>query len=84
MKTVTATEARARLYRLLEEASELNEPIQIIGNRGNAVLVGESYWRSIQETLYLLSISGMRESILEGGNEPVEECAEDRLWTHSE
>lgn len=80
MKTVTATEARAKLYRLLEETAESSEPIQITGKRGNAVLISESDWRSIQETLYLLSIPGMRESILEGGKEPVEECAEELEW----
>jgi len=80
MKTVTATEARARLYRLLEDASDLGEPIQITGKRGNAVLIGEEDWRSIQETLYLLSIPGMRESIRAGGQEPVEECAEELDW----
>jgi prevent-host-death family protein len=80
MKTVTATQARAQLYRLLEEASEHSEPIQITGKRGNAVLVGEEDWRSIQETLYLLSIPRMRESILAGGQEPVAECAEDLDW----
>jgi prevent-host-death family protein len=80
MKTVTATEARAKLYRLLEEAAESSEPIQITGKRGNAVLVAESDWRAIQETLFLLSIPGMRESILEGGREPIEECAESLEW----
>jgi antitoxin YefM len=80
MKTVTATEARAKLYRLLEEAAESSEPIQITGKRANAVLVSEGDWRAIQETLYLLSIPGMRESILEGGREPVEQCAEALDW----
>jgi antitoxin YefM len=80
VKTVTATEARAKLYRLLEEASESSEPIQITGKRGNAVLISEDDWRSIQETLYLLSIPGMRESILEGGKEASEDCAEELEW----
>jgi antitoxin YefM len=80
MKTFTATEARANLYRLLEETSESSEPIQITGKRGNAMLVSESDWRSIQETLYLLSIPGMRESILEGAKEPIEDCAKELEW----
>jgi antitoxin YefM len=80
MKTVTATEARSTLYRLIEEAAESSEPIQITGKRGNAVLVGEGDWRSIQETLYLLSIPGMRESILEAGQEPIEDCAAALDW----
>jgi len=50
----------------LDEASETHEPIQITGKRTNAVLVSEDDWRSIQETLYLSSIPGMQESIIEG------------------
>jgi len=80
MKVVTATEARTRLYRLLEEVVDSSESIQITGRRGNAVLVAEDDWRAIQETLHLLSIPGMRESILEGGREPIEECTEDLTW----
>lgn len=80
MKTVTATQARAHLYRLLEEACDLSEPIQITGKRGNAVLVGADDWQAIQETLHLLSVPGMRESILAGGEEPVAACSEDLDW----
>jgi antitoxin YefM len=80
MKTVTATEARTKLYRLLEETSESSEPIQITGKRGNAILVAEDDWRAIQETLHLLSIPGMRESILEGSREAIEECSEELDW----
>lgn len=80
MRTITATEARANLYRLVEEAVESSEPIQITGRRGNAVLVSEGDWRAIQETLHLLSIPGMRESILEGAQEPVDACSEDPGW----
>lgn len=56
MKTLTATEARKKIYSLLDEASDSHEPIQITGKRTNAVLIGEDDWRSIQETLYLTSI----------------------------
>jgi prevent-host-death family protein len=80
MKTIAATLARANLYRLMEEAEESSEPIQITGKRANAVLVSEQDWRAIQETMYLLSIPGMRESIREGLETPVEECAEDLDW----
>ena len=80
MKTITATEARSNLYRLLEETTESSEPIQITGKRGNAVLVSEGDWRAIQETLHLLSIPGMRQSILEGSREPIEDCAEALDW----
>jgi len=80
MRTLTATQARANLYRLIEETAESSEPVQITGKKGNAVLVAEDDWRSMQETLYLLSIPGMRESIREGMETPVEECAEDLDW----
>ena len=80
MKTMSVSQARANLYKLLEEAGQSHEPLVITGKRGNAVLVAEEDWRSIQETLYLLSIPGMRESIREGLETPVEECAEDLDW----
>jgi len=80
MATVNATEARAKLYRLIDEAAESHEPVFITGKRANAVLLSEDDWRSIQETLYLLSIPGMRETIVEGMKTPVEECSEDLAW----
>ncbi len=80
MKTVSATEARSKLYKLLDQACETSEPILITGKRGNGVLVSEDDWRAIQETLHLLSIPGMRESIREGMDEPVDECTEEPGW----
>ena len=80
MKTIKATEARNKLYRLIDETSESHEPIHITGKRSNAVLVSEADWRSIQETLHLLSIPGMRESIIEGLQTPAEECSEEPGW----
>lgn len=80
MPTVTATEARSKLYRLIDQAASSHEPIVITGKRTNAVLISEDDWRAVQETLYLLSIPGMRESIREGLETPVEECAEDLDW----
>ncbi|MBN1343574.1 MAG: type II toxin-antitoxin system Phd/YefM family antitoxin [Phycisphaerae bacterium] len=80
MSSVTVAEARKRLYRLLDEVNESHEPLQILGKRGNAVLVSEEDWRSIQEALYLLSIQGMRESIVRGIRTPVEKCAEVLRW----
>jgi len=80
MTTIKATEARARLYKLLDEAAESHEPIQITGKRANAILISEDDWRSIQETLYLLSIPGMRESIRKGLKTSVEKCSEKPGW----
>jgi len=80
MITMTASQARSRLYKLLDEAAASHEPIQITGKRSNAILISEDDWRSIQETLYLLSIPGMRESIREGFNTPIDECNEELEW----
>ena len=80
MRTINVTKARANLYNLLIEASESHEPIQITGKKSNAILVSEEDWRSIQETLHLLSIPGMRESIIEGLNADVETDARELDW----
>ncbi len=80
MTTLTATEARKRLYSLVDEVKESHEPIQIVGKRSSAVLISEEDWRAVQETLYLISIPGMRESIQKGLKTPVEECDEDIDW----
>lgn len=80
MPSIKATDARARLYRLLDEVAESHEPVLISGKRANAVLVSEDDWRAIQETLFLLSVPGMRESIREGMATPAEECSGQPGW----
>ncbi len=80
MTTLTATEARANLYKLLDEVADTHEPILITGRRNAAVLISEEDWRAIEATMYLLSIPGMRESIIEGKNTPVEECDDEVEW----
>ena len=80
MKTITVTKARSTLFQLLDETNATHEPIQITGKRSNAVLLSEEDWKSIEETLHLLSIPGMRESIREGLETPVEECSEELDW----
>ena len=80
MITMSASQARSRLYKLLDEAAASHEPIQITGKRANAILISEDDWRAIQETLHLLSIPGMRESIREGLETPIDECTEELDW----
>jgi antitoxin YefM len=80
MTVLKASAARARLYRLIDEAALSHEPVLISGKRSNAVLLSEDDWRSIQETLYLLSIPSMRESIIEGLKTPVSKCAKKIVW----
>ncbi|MFO1429966.1 MAG: type II toxin-antitoxin system Phd/YefM family antitoxin [Candidatus Competibacteraceae bacterium] len=80
MPTLSASEARAKLYRLIDEAAASHQPIRITGKRNNAVLISEADWSAIQETLYLLSIPGMRKSIKEGLETPIEECDKELDW----
>ena len=80
MTSLTATEARRQLYSLLDAVAESHTPIQIAGKRNSAVLVSEEDWRAIQETLYLCSVPGMRESIIAGLKRPVEKCREELDW----
>jgi len=77
MTSITATEARKRLYALVDEVQQSHEPVEITGKRGSAVLVGEADWRAVQETLYLVSIPGMREAIMEGMATPVDGLADE-------
>ena len=80
MTTLTASEARASLYRLIDETASSHQPVVITGKRHNAVLVSADDWASIQETIYLLSIPGMRESIREGLSTPLDECDKELAW----
>jgi prevent-host-death family protein len=80
MTGITATEARSNLYRLIDETAESHRPIVIMGKRNRAVLISEEDWSAIQETLYLLSVPGMRESIREGMDTPVDQCDEELNW----
>ena len=80
MTTITATEARKNIYKLVDKVQESHDPVQITGKRGNAVLISEDDWHAVQETLYLVSIPGMRESIREGLATPVDELEEQLDW----
>jgi len=80
MTTLTASAARAKLYRLLDEAAASHEPIQITGRRANGILISEEDWHAIQETLYLLSIPGMRRSIRKGMKAPLKGLSKTLRW----
>ena len=77
---VTASEARASLYRLIDQAAESHQPILISGKRSSAVLVSAEDWQAIQETLYLLAVPGMRESIKKGMTEPMNKSTKVLAW----
>jgi len=78
--TLNATEARSKLYKLIDEAAQSHSPVVITGRRGNAVLIAEEDWNAINETLYLLSIPGMRESIREGMETSLDNCERELDW----
>jgi len=80
MKTVSVDRASEDLVALIHEVTECSEPIQILNGAEDAVLVSAADWRSIQETLYLKSIPGLAESIIEGLNAPAEEFSDDPGW----
>ena len=80
MKTISVTQARKNIYKLVDLAAITHEPIQITGKNNNAVLVSEEDWRSIQETLYLSSIPGMRASIIKGIEKPLTETTDELKW----
>jgi antitoxin YefM len=80
MHMLTASEARSNLYRLIDETATHHEPVIITGKRNNAILISQEDWESIQETMFLLSVPGMRESIREGMAAPSTECSSELNW----
>ena len=80
MTTLTASEARASLYRLIDQTAQSHQPILIAGKRNSAVLLSAEDWQAIQETLYLLALPGMRESIKKGMAEPLAKSAKALRW----
>jgi prevent-host-death family protein len=80
MTTLTTTQARANLYKLIDDVNQSHHPIQILGKRSSAVLISEDDWRSLQETVYLSSIPGMKESLLKGMKTPVSKCVKKLKW----
>ncbi len=80
MTILNATEARSKLYSLIDQTASSHQPIVITGKRANAVLVSEEDWNAISETLYLLSVPGMRESIKEGLAQDFSKCSKELDW----
>jgi len=80
MTTLNATEARANLYSLIDETSTTHKPIRITGKRSNAILLSEEDWNAVNETLFLVSIPGMRDSIIKGMNTELDECQKELDW----
>jgi antitoxin YefM len=80
MASINITNARKMLYKLVEEVQNSHEPVTITGKKGAAVLLSEEDWKAIEETLYLTSIPGMRESIRQGLAEPLAKCSAKLKW----
>ncbi len=80
MRSMRVSEARMNLYKLVDQAVQSHEPVMITGKRGNAVIIGEDDWKAVEETLYLLSVPGMRESIIQGMKTPPEDCQKTIKW----
>ena len=82
MTAITATKARENIYQLIQDVNVNCTPVTITNNKGkNAVLIGEDDWKAIEETLYLMSIPGMTESIIDGGNTSIDDCLdEEEVW----
>ena len=80
MQTLTATQARSDLYRLIDRASETHLPLLITSKRHNAILISAENWATLQETAHLCAMPGMRDSILAGLSEPIDACATEISW----
>lgn len=80
MEIYTASQAREKLYKLIDYVAESHDPVYITGRRNKVVIISEEDFKAIQETLYLLSVPGMRESIQKGREEPLDECSDELKW----
>ena len=80
METISVTDARSNIYKLIANVIALHKPIQIKGKTGSVVMLSEEDWNAIQETLYLDSIPGMTDSILQGMNESEDKCSKEIKW----
>lgn len=76
MRTVAITKAKEDLSKIVKEANDSHIPIRIAGRNDGVVVLAERDWDAIQETLYLLSIPGLREKLREGMSIPLNKCAE--------
>jgi len=80
MTAISSTLARKKLYSIIDEVAKTSTPVVITGKRANAVMVSESDWNAIQETLYLNSIKGMADSIKKGMKTPLSKCSKKPVW----
>ncbi len=79
MINTNITNFRKNIFEILDRTVKYNEPVNISTKNGNAVLISEEDYNSLMETLYLTSVPGMKEKLIDGINTPIEEC-EDFEW----
>jgi prevent-host-death family protein len=79
-ESISVTKARTNIFKIIDEINQNHTPIIITGKKNDAVILSLDDWNSIQETLYLVSIPNMRESIIEGLNTSVEDCDTELEW----
>ena len=79
-RAISVSQARTKIFKLIDEINQSHTAIIITGKKNDAVLLSLDDWNSIQETLYLNSIPNIKESIIEGLNTPLEECVENYQW----
>lgn len=77
MTTTNITNFRKNAFNYVEQTVKYNEPLNICTKEGNAVLLSEEEYSGIMETLYLVSVPGMREKIMDGMKEPLEDCVDE-------
>ena len=74
MTNINVTNFRKNIYELLDQTIKYNEPINISTENGNAILISEEDYNNLMETLYISSIPGLKEDIIKGMKEDIDEC----------
>lgn len=77
MGTITVTNARKNLFKIVEDVNFSSEPVEISSKSGAVVMISKDDWEALQETLYLTSIPGMRKSLVEASKESLEDCVDE-------
>lgn len=78
LRSCTSSQARETLYRLMDDISDSHQPFLITGRRNNVVMISEEDFRAMEETLYLLSVPGLRESLLKASKESLDDCLDSK------
>ena len=80
MKQLKLEDVEANFEQVLDDVLVSGGPIKIVKDTGNAILVSEEIWRGLTETLSLMAIPGMRDSIRSGMRQPIADTATGLDW----